>query len=120
MPFARSLSDLWESWRKSGKSWAFFRKFEANTEVFNENLRETCTDLPLLQPIQLSRTDSLAFRRGLIIDGESWMGTIASRNRSSHAYDEETASHLVEMISTRYLGLFQRFEERMREIGNDH
>nr|VFJ56080.1 MAG: Nucleotidyltransferase substrate binding protein like [Candidatus Kentron sp. DK] len=57
----------------------------------------------------------MAFRRGLIADGESWMGTIASRNRSSHAYDEETANHLAEMISSRYLGLFQRFEDRMRE-----
>ena len=39
-----------------------------------------------------------AFRRGLIADGRSWMETIASRNRSSHAYDEETASHLAEII----------------------
>lgn len=59
-----------------------------------------------------------AFRRGLITDGQSWMETIASRNRSSHTYDEQTASRLAQMISNRYLALFQRFEDRMKELDN--
>ena len=35
-----------------------------------------------------------AFRRGLVTDGEAWMETIASRNRSSHTYDKNTAQQL--------------------------
>nr|VFK61779.1 MAG: nucleotidyltransferase substrate binding protein, HI0074 family [Candidatus Kentron sp. UNK]VFK69982.1 MAG: nucleotidyltransferase substrate binding protein, HI0074 family [Candidatus Kentron sp. UNK] len=59
-----------------------------------------------------------AFRHGLIADGESWMTTIASRNRSSHAYDEETANHLADRITTHYLALFERFARRMEELDN--
>lgn len=59
-----------------------------------------------------------AFRRGLIEDGDGWMDTIASRNRSSHTYDEATARQLTETISNRYAGLFEAFSHRMRDLAN--
>jgi nucleotidyltransferase substrate binding protein (TIGR01987 family) len=42
-----------------------------------------------------------AFQTGLIEDGDGWMDTIKSRNRSSHTYDENTANVLAETISKR-------------------
>ena len=57
-----------------------------------------------------------AFLRGLIANGEEWMDTIASRNRSSHTYDANTASQLAETIATHYLGLFEKFNLRMQEL----
>jgi nucleotidyltransferase substrate binding protein (TIGR01987 family) len=57
-----------------------------------------------------------AFRRRLIADGEVWMETIVSRNRSSHTYDENTAKQLVELITTRYLSIFNAFQTRMQEF----
>lgn len=60
-----------------------------------------------------------AFRRGLILDGEGWMDTIKSRNRSSHTYDENTASQLVQTISARYIALFEKFDSRMQELAGD-
>jgi nucleotidyltransferase substrate binding protein (TIGR01987 family) len=60
-----------------------------------------------------------AFQRGLIEEGESWMETITSRNRSSHAYDEEQANRLSEVISTSYLTLFQALNHRMQELAQD-
>lgn len=57
-----------------------------------------------------------AFQRGLIEEGEQWMETIISGNRSSHTYDEERASKLVDLISTTYIGLFQRFGQQMQEL----
>ena len=57
-----------------------------------------------------------AFQRGLILDGETWMETIASRNRSSHTYDESTARALEETITTRYMTLFEAFKTRMQEL----
>ena len=57
-----------------------------------------------------------AFRRGLIIDGETWMETIKSRNRSSHTYDENTAKQLIEIIGTRYITLFEDFQTRMQGL----
>lgn len=60
-----------------------------------------------------------AFRRGLVTDGEAWMETIASRNRSSQTYDENTAQRLIETISRRYLTLFNDFQTRMRGLADD-
>lgn len=59
-----------------------------------------------------------AFRRGLVEDGNGWMDTIKSRNRSSHTYDEKTAKYLVEAISSRYMLLFEQFAHRMQEIAS--
>ena len=57
-----------------------------------------------------------AFRRGLVTDGETWMETIKSRNRSSHTYDENTAKQLIEIIGTRYITLFEDFQTRMQGL----
>lgn len=57
-----------------------------------------------------------AFRRALIEDGEGWMDTIKSRNRSTHTYDESTAKQLVEVILSRYISLFEQFRLCMREL----
>lgn len=57
-----------------------------------------------------------AFRRNLIDRGEVWMDTIASRNQSAHTYNEATARGLEERIARDYVGLFQAFAERMRQI----
>jgi nucleotidyltransferase substrate binding protein (TIGR01987 family) len=57
-----------------------------------------------------------AFRAGLVVDGEGWMDTIKSRNRSTHTYDENTANELAGLIADRYLTLFQAFRERMQSL----
>jgi nucleotidyltransferase substrate binding protein (TIGR01987 family) len=60
-----------------------------------------------------------AFNKGLIADGEGWMETIKSRNRSSHTYDENTARELARIIVERYMSLFETFSTRMRELDAD-
>ena len=54
-----------------------------------------------------------AFKHGLISDGEGWMDMIASRNKSSHTYNEETADEIAEKITSHYFSLFEEFEIRM-------
>lgn len=56
-----------------------------------------------------------AFKRNLISDGEGWMDMIVSRNKSSHTYNEETATEIVDKVLTLYFDLFQEFDTRMRE-----
>ena len=58
----------------------------------------------------------LAFQVGLLADGDGWMETIASRNKSSHTYDAATADLLLKAIKDRYHALFNRFEERMKGV----
>ncbi|WP_295587890.1 nucleotidyltransferase substrate binding protein [uncultured Lamprocystis sp.] len=59
-----------------------------------------------------------AFRRGLLTDGDTWMETIKSRNRSSHTDDENTAKQLIATISTRYMTLFDEFQTRMQGLAD--
>lgn len=57
-----------------------------------------------------------AFKRNLIADGEGWMDMIASRNKSSHTYNEATADEIAEKIILHYFSLFDDFEARMNGL----
>lgn len=53
------------------------------------------------------------FGLGLIEDGEGWMEMIKSRNQTSHTYNEAVAEGIATLITTRYIGLFRQFADRM-------
>ncbi len=55
----------------------------------------------------------LAFRRGLIENGDTWMDMIKSRTLSAHTYNEATARQIASAISERYLTCFQALRQRM-------
>jgi nucleotidyltransferase substrate binding protein (TIGR01987 family) len=61
----------------------------------------------------------LAFRPGLISDGEGWMKMIESRIDSVHTYNEETANtanKIAENILHKYYYLFETFRHKMLEL----
>lgn len=49
-----------------------------------------------------------AFKNGLIVDGESWMEMIKSRNLSSHTYNQDTAEEVVTNILVRFYPAFEQ------------
>ena len=57
-----------------------------------------------------------AFNNGLIADGEAWMNTIKSRNKTSHTYNEETAEEITVEIIHSYLDLFKKFQAKMESL----
>jgi nucleotidyltransferase substrate binding protein (TIGR01987 family) len=57
-----------------------------------------------------------AFRKGLIVDGESWMQMIEHRNLSSHTYKEATAEEIVESAKSTYGNLFEALIKQMEEL----
>ncbi len=60
-----------------------------------------------------------AIRKALaigIIDDPTWMESISDRNRTSHNYDEETATEIHHNIINIYFPLFTHFKEKMEEI----
>src|SRR5690606_2656193 len=57
-----------------------------------------------------------AFNNGLIDDGEAWMNTIKSRNKTSHTYNEETAEEVTVEIIHSYLDLFKKFQAKMESL----
>lgn len=58
----------------------------------------------------------LAFKRGLISDGEVWMEMLKDRNRTSHTYNEETADEIAEAILHRYNDMFLELHKTLEEI----
>ncbi len=54
-----------------------------------------------------------AFKQGLIADGEVWMDMIEKRNLSSHTYNLDLASDLVEAIHDTYYPSFLALKKRL-------
>lgn len=55
-----------------------------------------------------------AFNVGLILNGEQWLKTIESRNKTSHIYDESEILKILEIIFNEYLPIFKDFETKMK------
>jgi nucleotidyltransferase substrate binding protein (TIGR01987 family) len=55
----------------------------------------------------------LAFKRGLIEEGDVWMGMIKSRIQTSHTYNEKTAAEVVDKIKNQYLCEFLKLSSTL-------
>jgi len=60
----------------------------------------------------------LAFKNGLIADGEAWMDMIKARNLSSHTYNPEIAASIEQDILTRFYPAFCAMKETFIPAGN--
>ena len=61
-----------------------------------------------------------AFNKKLITNGEMWMETVKSRNKTSHTYNQEIAKNIANDILNHYYKLFTDFEIRMEKIQTDN
>jgi nucleotidyltransferase substrate binding protein (TIGR01987 family) len=57
-----------------------------------------------------------AFKVGLVTDGDGWMEMLKSRNKTSHTYNQETASDIADKVKNWYFKLFLDFEQKMKSI----
>ena len=55
-----------------------------------------------------------ALNVGLILNGEEWLRTIESRNKTSHIYDEKEILLILEIVFNQYLPIFVEFETKMK------
>ena len=62
----------------------------------------------------------MAFRRGLIVDGETWMDMIKSRTLTSHTYNEDVARQIADAIATRYFSEFVLLETQMQSLKEEN
>lgn len=58
----------------------------------------------------------LAFRRGLIKNGQTWMDMLKDRNRTSHTYNQKTASEIVQNILVHYSSAFIELRSAFEKI----
>jgi nucleotidyltransferase substrate binding protein (TIGR01987 family) len=54
-----------------------------------------------------------AFELGIIEDGKSWMDMLASRNRTSHTYNEEVAKEICLAVFDVYYSLFIQLKTKL-------
>jgi len=55
----------------------------------------------------------LAFRVGLIGDGESWLRMVQDRNLTSHTYNRATAEQVSQQVAATYLACFQELRHTL-------
>ena len=60
----------------------------------------------------------LAFKRGLIENGEIWMEMIKSRVLTSHTYNEDVAEAIVRSIVTQYYDEFISLHQRLEALSS--
>ncbi len=59
-----------------------------------------------------------AFSAKLIDDGEIWMNMLQDRNRTSHTYNEATATEILNNIQVHYHVLFQKLQRKMTSLAS--
>jgi len=62
----------------------------------------------------------MAFRRGMIEDGETWMDMITSRTLTVHTYDEEIAEKIAADITNRYYPEFMMLATKMESLREEN
>ncbi len=62
----------------------------------------------------------LAFKRGLIENGQVWMNMIEDRIKIIHTYNKETADKISEEIIKRYYPEFIALQKKLTQIKNEH
>ena len=58
----------------------------------------------------------LAFKRGLIEDGETWMEMVKSRSLTSHTYNEDVAENITASIVSSYFPSFVALKEKLDQL----
>lgn len=58
----------------------------------------------------------LAFKRGLLEDGETWMDMIKSRTLTTHTYNEEKMQEITAAIQNRYSPVFSSLQEKLNQL----
>jgi len=58
----------------------------------------------------------LAFKRGMIENGETWMDMIESRTLTSHTYDETVAKEIADDVVERYFPEFEKLYSKMESL----
>ena len=60
----------------------------------------------------------LAFRRGLVENGQAWMDMIKSRTLTTHTYNEEVTEAIANAVITIYYTEFKLLENTLEKIKN--
>ena len=104
----RELSDL--------EAQGLIQGFEYTHELAWKTLKNFLEAQGIVNVYGSRDTTRVAFRNGLIENGEVWMDMVDKRNLTSHTYDEETAAQVVSTICRTYFAEFERLLVRLEQL----
>ena len=109
---SRSLSDLEQQGLVKG--------FEFTFELAWNMLKDYLEEQGFIDVHGSKNAIRIAFREGLLENGETWMDMVRSRNESSHTYNVDTAKEIVNAILNSYSVEFRKLAAAMDRYYEQH
>lgn len=92
-------------------------RFEFCFELAWKTIKDALEYLGLVDKTGSPRENiQLAFRHGIIEDGEKWIEIMLSRNLLAHLYDEKTSRDIYNKIKNDYIFEFEKLKENLEII----
>lgn len=92
-------------------------RFEFTFELAWKTIKDYLEYLGITEKIGSPREIiQLAFKQGIIIDGDAWLQMMLSRNLLSHMYDESASRDIYEKIKNEYIKLFVDLKKKFDTI----
>jgi nucleotidyltransferase substrate binding protein (TIGR01987 family) len=104
----RALSELEEQ--------GMIQAFEYTHELAWKTLKDFLEEKGNNELFGSKDTTRLAFKLGIIENGDVWMDMIISRNLTSHTYNEDAAQNIIEDIKKRYFPAFKNLLQYLKEL----
>lgn len=95
------------------------QRFEYTHELAWNVMKDFLTEIGDIKIFGSKDATKEAFAANLIIDGDTWMDMIKSRNKTSHTYNEETADDIFFKIINEYHPVFLAFKVEMETMRSD-
>ena len=118
--FSKALSQLTKFIEKGAlnelEKQGLIQAFEYNFELAWNTLKDYFEDQGETNIHGSRDAFRLAFKRGLVENGEIWMDMIQSRTLTSHTYNEEVAEKIAADIVNRYFSEFVALKTKMESI----
>ena len=92
-------------------------RFEFTFELAWKTMKDVLEYLGITTKLgSLREIIQIAFKQGLIEDGEIWIEIMLARNTLSHIYDEESSRKIYKAIKEKYILQFEKLKEKLEGI----
>lgn len=92
-------------------------RFEFTFELAWKTIKDYMEYMGIVNKIGSPRENiQLAYKQGIIEDGEIWIDIMLSRNALSHLYNERESRKIYNEIKEKYIVEFEKLEEKFENI----
>lgn len=92
-------------------------RFEFTFELAWKTIKDYLEYMGISEKIGSPRENiQLAYKQGIISDGDLWIEIMLARNSLSHLYDEQQSRKIYNDIKSKYIKAFEELDERFDNI----